>query len=188
MLKTQQRAHSLISTAMDSHSDPQAKLLEMETTIRDLLEEESNLRADLEECKRKIFEQQPYAQVSGGTLQADYAALQRGIDEWVYDALADAEEGSFMPFYIEKFRQDRVNSPVHKYLRRGDQARYNPFLLGNFGSSDFLVVSIVIQWILDAYIFDRPFPIGLSIQEEKFIDFVQDGMRSLTPTRGSTEV
>ena len=173
---------------MERHTDPQAKLLEMETTIRDLLEEESNLRADLEECKTKIFEQQPYAQVSGGSLQRDYNALQRGIDEWVYDALVDAEEGSFMNFYMEKFRQDRSHSPVHKYLRRGDQARYNPFLLGNFGSSDFLIVSIVIQWILDAYIFDRRFPIGLSVQMEKFIDFVQDGMRGLTPTRGFTDV
>ena len=90
---------------MGAHSYSLLRLEEVQDTIRALLDEQANLTADFEECKSKIFDQQPYTQASGASLQSEYQAIQRGIDEWVYDALADIEKGKFTVQYIGNLNQ-----------------------------------------------------------------------------------
>ena len=55
---------------------------------------------------------------------------------------------------------------------------------GGYEYSNFLILSVVIQWILDTYIFEEQYPIGITPTQAKVLREVENGMNHPSQARG----
>jgi hypothetical protein len=157
--------------------------------VRRLREENNSLRVDLEECKSRLFELlQEDHQVSEASIKKDYIGICDAIEAWIDYATAD-EKGDFRRYYREVVRYERESSRYEReHLRSGKRRpkiedlgldpSLDPQKLGDYDGSNYFILSLVIQRQLDIYIFQRPYPIGVTNSQARLLEEIEEGMQS----------
>ena len=135
---------------------------------------------------------QPFGQVPEGCIAQKYEELQKAIDIWVYDAMVDCAEDTLHEFFKEP--RDELQSLYESF--RQPQCRIKGLEIQRFifdtnvetmrscERSNFFILSVLIRWILDEYVFSERYPVGIYPEQAQFISDIADGMRCYCPPRG----
>ena len=128
-----------------------------------LLQERKYLIADLEECKTELFRRMPPTQISDSSIKTVFEQIHRSIDSFVYDVMRDVVDDDALHSYCldlqrrPKRKRRRSRNPFHEYVRKADISTW-----GLYSCSNMYILSVVIQFILDEFVFKKPYPIGIT--------------------------
>ena len=128
-----------------------------------LLQERKYLIADLEECKAELFRRMPPTQISDSSIKTGFEQIHRSIDSFVYDVMRDVVDDDALHRYCldlqrrPKRKRRRSRNPFHECVRKADISTWGPYSCSNM-----YILSVVIQYILDDFVFMKPYPIGIT--------------------------
>lgn len=143
-----------------------------------LKNENAGLLTDLEDCKDSLCDLQPWEQITDDSVQKEWERILGAIDGLVYEIMVDAKDDALYSTW-KKLRQDRKQLRVIQMIKESDVRAW-----AQFACSNFLILSIVIQWILDEYIFRNEFPLSIDSNEIGFIKEIEKGVRQSNNKRG----
>jgi len=172
--------------AMD-HGDEDMSPEEIETKmtaeeIKMLKDENDKLRADLEECTSIILARvAKQDQASDASIRDDYIDICTAIEAWIKKITFNSKKDSFKTKYMENLRHLDAGRQIAREI---GYTGLNPHELGNFDNCDYFILSLIIGHSLHEYIFGRPYPIGITIEQERVMDKVKRGMKSPALNKG----
>ena len=141
--------------------------------------EKENLSLNLEECKSELFKRVPATQISDEAIEKDTELLHQSIDEFVFDIMKEEASDDALYKMCQKQRYRR-----RKSRRRAPRNGLNDFIRsqdirawGQYHSSNLYILSVIIQWILDEYIFREGYPMSISEKQIHFMKEVERGMQ-----------
>ena len=154
------------------------QLKKAQDEISKLNDENAGLLTDLEQCKDALFNLQPLGQISDDSAQKEWERILGAIDGLVYDTMVDARDDALHTTW-RKLRQDRKKKGATKMIKRREMRVW-----ARFSCANFLILSSIIQWILDKHIFRKAYPLSIEPKEIGFLKDIERGMRQSTHTRG----
>ena len=128
-----------------------------------LLQERKYLIGDLEECKAELFKRMPPTQISDSSIQTVFEQIHRSIDSLVYDVMDDVVDDDALYCYClnlqrrPKQKRRRSRDPLHEFFRKANISTWGPYICSNL-----YILSVVIQCILENFVFKKPCPIGIT--------------------------
>lgn len=135
-----------------------------------LAQQVEDIAADLYECKAELFALRPADQISEDTLQKNLKTIHHAIERWVLRAMGDYDEGALADRW-KKLQKQHHDPRLDQLIRVADIEHW-----AHFECSNFFLLSMVIQWVLDEYIFTRPVPYSLTILQMDFVKEIEEGM------------
>ena len=144
--------------------------------------EYDSLLEDFEECKTQLLKWQAPVQTSDDSMQKTLEKIHRAIDGWVYDAVAHVEDNVLYNLCLKE----------HRDLQKQQRcSRFEAFIKnsvvqvwGPYSCSNFLILSLVIQWILDEYVFREKYPLTVSLAHTRALGELEDAMKAAGQSRG----
>lgn len=157
-------------------------MLKEETTR--LMQEREDLIADLEECKSELFKRIPPTQVSDDTIQQAIEQIRRAIDSFVFDSMGDAVDDALYDLFqkeqqLQKQKKRKSKNPLRNFIKKADISAWGPY-----DCSNFYILSVIIQWILDEYVFRKSYPMGITRDQIRCLEEVIKGMRHANQAQG----
>ena len=143
-----------------------------------LKQERDEVYADLEHCKETLFALQLPGQVSDDRFQKDLERIQGAIDGLVYDIMVDARDDAMYTIWKQP-RKDHKKRRAAEIIEKSQMRAW-----AHFTCSNFLILSTIIQWILDKYIFQQRYPLSISPDEIVMIEEVENSMKQSGHTNG----
>ena len=142
--------------------------------------ENENLLVDSEEFKSKlVFRGVPPSQISDDVIRKTLEQIHRSIDDFVFHTMKEVANNDTL--YTSCQKQQSQKRRTHK---RGYRIRLDAFIRrqdiiawGPYDSSNLYILSVIIQWILNEYIFKKSYPIWASEKQIQFLKEVEKGMR-----------
>ena len=157
------------------------KMEEEMTTLTEentrLSQEKEYLRADLEECKAELFRRMPPTQISDSSIKTALEQIHRSIDSFVYDVMKDVVDDDALHCYCKKLqrrpkqKKRRSRNPLHGFVRKADISTW-----GSYSCSNLYILSVVIQCILDDFVFKENYPIGITDEQRLVLMEVEKAM------------
>lgn len=150
-----------------------------------LIEERDELTADLEQCKSALFTLYPQTQISDDTIQRDLEGIHQSIDGFAYDAMIDVDDdGALYDFCVNQQQEykgfeRRHPTPLGNFIMNEDIRAWGPYECSNF-----FILSVILQWILDEYVFKEKYPHGISNAQKSTLVEVEDSMRYPSQGKG----
>ena len=154
----------------------------MDEELSTLREKNMRLTADLEECKSELFKRMPPTQISDGTIHTALERIRRSIDNFVFDIMRDVAVDDALYNDCQKKQQTQKQSQKQKtrksrnllkrFIGRADISAWGPY-----GCSNCYILSVIIQWILDEFVFRHSYPIGVTDEQIRVLKEVERGMR-----------
>ena len=141
--------------------------------------EREDLLLNLEECKSELFKRVPATQISDEAIEKDFELLYQSIDEFVFDMMKEEASNDALYRMCQKqqnhSRKSRKRDPRHRFSNffRSQDIR----AWGQYDSSNFYILSVIIQWILDEYVFRESYPMSIFGKQIRFMKEVEKGMR-----------
>lgn len=137
-------------------------------------EEISQLREQNERLKDDLLTalQQPQDQATDGSIKEEYSELCQSIDFWVDNVIQDSN--------LDKHSR-KLSSRERALLREVAVYGFTP---RDENASTYLLLSVAVQRELQRKIFDRPYPVGITKQQEAVIEQVLEGMQTLESGKG----
>ena len=145
----------------------------MEENTR-LIHEKEDLIADLEECKAELFKRLSPTQISDDSIQKGFEQIRRSIDGFVFDIMADVADDVLYKT-CQRMQQSQKRKPwtrLSGFIRKADISAWGPY-----DSSNFYILSVIIQWILDEYVFTKSYPMGITEEQIQILKEVEKGMQ-----------
>ena len=142
-----------------------------------LLQEKEELKADLEECNAELLTRIPPSQISDSSIKTALKQMHRSIDSFVYDVLKDVVDDDALHCYCRKLqrrpkqRRRGSRNPLHEFVRKANISTW-----GSHSSSNFYILSVVIQGILDHFVFKKNYPIGITEKQCQVLMEVEKAM------------
>ena len=141
-----------------------------------LLQEREHLIADLEECKAELFRRMPPTQISDSSIKTVFEQIPRSIDSFVYDVMKDVDDDALRRYCLElqqrpKRKRRRFRDPLHEFVRKANISTWGPY-----DCSNLYILSVVIQCILDIFVFEEPFPVGITVEQSRVLKEVERAM------------
>ena len=144
-----------------------------------LTAEKEDLTTDLEECKSELFKRVPKNQVSDSTIRDDFERIHQSIDDFVFDIMADVDDDSALYRHCQRKQSQKRGAPKHdlqsqlnSFIRSQDLSEWGPY-----ESSNLYILSVVIQWVLDEYVFKKSHPLRITARHIQFVREVEVAMR-----------
>ena len=135
-----------------------------------LSQDREDLIADLEECKAELFRRIPPTQISDSSIKTVFEQIHRSIDGFVYDVMEDVDDDALRHYCLELQRRGS-RDPLHDFVRKA-----NISLWGPYDCSNLYILSVVIQYILDIFVFKEPYPIGITDKQSRVLKKVEKAM------------
>jgi hypothetical protein len=149
------------------------------------MEERDELTADLGQCKSAFLTLYPQTEVSDDTMQRDLEGIHQSIDSFAYDAMIHVNDDETLYNFCVKQKQK------YKRLKERHRKRLDNFIVnedirvwGPYECSNFYILSVILQWILDEYVFKEEYPHGITDAQKRTLVEVEDGMRSPSQGKG----
>lgn len=117
--------------------------------------------------------QQPEDEATNGSIKEDFGKLCQSIDFWVDNIIVEDSN-------LDK--HSRKLGRKERYLLK--ELGVNWFMPRDEYSGAYLFLTLAVQREVQKRIFDRPYPIGITKQQESVIDQVLDGMQDLEFGKG----
>ena len=141
-----------------------------------LMQERENLIADLEECKTELFKRMPPTQISDDTIQKAFERICRSIDGFVFDTTGDVVDDALYNLcqkkrLSQKQKRRKSRNPLSEFIKKADISAWGPY-----DCSNCYILSVIIQWILDTYVFGKSYPMGITEQQIRILKEVEKGM------------
>ena len=139
------------------------------------MQERDNLMEDLEECKLELFKRMPPTQISDDSFQKAFEQIHGSIDGFVFDTVGDlVGDDALYCLCQEKQRKQktqRSRDPLDKFIKKEDISAW-----GTYECSNFYILSVIIQWVLDEFVFRKRYPLGITEEQIGIIEEVEKGM------------
>ena len=141
-----------------------------------LMQERENLITDLEECKSDLFKWMPPNQISDDSIRKALERIRGLIDDFVFDTMGDIADDVLYNFCQRKQRKRKQKSrrprnSLNKYIMKQDIRAWGPYECSNF-----YILSVIIQWVLDEYVFKSKYPMGITEEHQGTLEEVERGM------------
>ena len=141
-----------------------------------LMQERENLIVDLEECKSDLFRRMPRNQVSDEAIGKALERIRGSIDDFVFDTVGDVGDNVLYKFCQGKQqkRQQKSQTPrnfLDNLIMMQDIRAWGPY-----DCSNFYILSAIIQWVLDEYVFQSKYPMGITEEQKATLEEVEKGM------------
>lgn len=142
-----------------------------------LMQERDALRVDFEECSSELYKRMPANQITDSSIQKEFARLRLSIDVFVFEVMKDevADDALFKLCQKEqksqKQKTGRLRTPLSKIIQHADISAWGPYECSNL-----YILSVIIQWILDEFIFGKSYPVGITDEQIQVIEEVEEGM------------
>ena len=169
----------------DLVAKPEEQISKLTEETKRLIEERDELTADLEQCKSALFTLYPQTQISDDTIQRDLEGIHQSIDSFAYDAMIHVDDDEALYYFCVKQQQK------YKRLKGRHRTRLCNFILnadirawGPYECSNFYIFSVILQWILDEYVFKEEYPHGITNAQKRTLVEVEDGMRYSSQGKG----
>ena len=141
-----------------------------------LMQERENLIMDLEECKSDLFKRMPPNQISDDSIRKASERIRGSIDDFVFDTMGDVANDVLYGFCQRKQQKRKQKS-------RKPRNSLDNFILmqdikawGSYECSNFYILSVIIQWVLDEYVFKSKYPMGITEEQKGILEEVEKGM------------
>ena len=155
------------------------KLGEAKKELREVKAQLSCTTANLEDCKEKIFNLQPFDHKSDNQICAAYRSLCESIADWVNDNFSDVEN---IEATIAMVMTNALPDDLHKFFARTETAGSFISTVAETAIVQSIVFSHLYWQILDPSMC-RP---GVPSDLADFLNDLENGMRGLQPRRGTT--
>ena len=142
-----------------------------------LLHDREYLIADLEECKAELFRRMPPTQISDSSIKTVLEQIHRSIDSFVYDVMENVVDDDALHCHCRelqrppKKKRRRSRNPFHEFVRKANISTW-----GSYSCSNLYILSVVIQHILDHFVFNKTYPIGLTDEQRLVLMQVEKAM------------
>ena len=142
-----------------------------------LIQEREALIADLEECKLELFKRMPPFQISDDSIQRAFKRIRQSIDGFVFDIMRDNVVDDALYKLCRKEQQSqkqkagKFQSPLSRFIQNKDVSAWGPYECSNL-----YILSVIIQWILDEYVFGKSYPMGVTDEHIRVLEEVEEGM------------
>ena len=141
-----------------------------------LMQERENLMMDLEECKSDLFKAIPPDQISDESIRKGLERIRVSIDEFVFDTMGDVANDVLYSFCQRKQQKRRQKSQepqtfLDNLIMMQDIRAWGPYECSNFS-----ILSAIIQWVLDEYVFKLKYPLGITKEQKATLEEVEKGM------------
>ena len=152
----------------------EASMLKAENTR--LMQERENLIIDLEECKSDLFKRMPPNQISDESIRKALDRIRASIDDFVFDAVGDVAGDVLYSFCQRKQQKQKQTSQkprnsLDDLIMMQDIRAWGPYECSNF-----YILSVIIQWVLDEYVFKSKYPLGITEEQKATLEEVEKGM------------
>lgn len=143
-----------------------------------LTREKEDLITDLEECKIELFRRLPPTQISDDSIQKAVIRIRGSIDNFVYEVMGDIAEDALYNLcqrkqQKQKQRQKRkkIRNRLSTFIKKEDISLWGPYECSNF-----YILSVIIQWVLDEHIFENRYPLGTTSEQIGVMEEVEESM------------
>ena len=140
-----------------------------------LMKENQALIEDLEDCKAELFRRMPHTPISDAYIQKAVEKLRVSIDSFVYDTMrGDADDALYKLCQRKQQKQKRRRSHngLSSFIRTENISLWGPYECSNF-----YILSVIIQWTLDEFVFVHKYPMGISDMQIRVLEDVEKSMR-----------
>ena len=135
-----------------------------------LMQEREYLIINLEECKSDLFKRMPRTQISDDSVQKAVERIWESIDDFVYEVMKDVDDNALYKLCRRKQKQKRRKSPKN-VITREDIGVWGPYECSNF-----YILSVIIQWVLDVNVFANRYPLGITPAQTRVLEEIEKGM------------
>ena len=160
----------------------QTEIIELREENKHLIEERDCLLNDFEECKTQLLKWQAPVQISDDSLQRNLEKTHRAIDDWVYDAIVDAEDNFLYELSLkehQRLQKQQHCTEFEGFIKNSPVHTWGPYLCSNF-----FILSLIVQWILDELVFRREYPLALAPSQAQALREIEEAMRNSSQYRG----
>ena len=141
-----------------------------------LMQEREKLMIDLEECRSDLFKRIPPDQISDESIRKALERIRTSIDSFVVDTMEDVAEDLLYSFCQRK-QQKRKQEPRNPQNSLDDWIMMQDIRVwGPYECSNFYILSVIIQWVLEEYVFKYKYPLGITEEQGEILEDVERGM------------
>ena len=140
-----------------------------------LIKENQALIQNLEDCKAEFFNRMPHTPIPDASIQKAVGKIRDSIDNFVYDTMgSDADDALYKLCQRKQQKQKRRRSHngLSHFIRTENISAWGPYECSNF-----YILSVIIQWILDEFVFVHKLPMGISDVQIRVLEDVEKSMR-----------
>ena len=140
------------------------------------------LLKDFEECKAQLRKWQAPVQTSDDSIQKDLEKLHLAIDGWVYDAVADVKDDLLYERCLlehRKLQRQQRRTKFEDFIKTSAVNTWGPYSCSNF-----FILSLIIQWILDELVFREQYPHAVTPSHVRALRDIEEAMRTCSQPRG----
>ena len=138
-----------------------------------LMQERESLIWDLEECKSDLLKRMPRPQISDDCVRKASERIRVSIDDFVYEVMRDSADDALLKYCGRK--QHKHKQKKRKSLKypitKDDINAWGPYECSNF-----YILSVIIQRVLDEFVSDSKYPIGITAGQIKVLDDIEKGI------------
>lgn len=141
-----------------------------------LMQQRENLITDLEECKSDLFKRMPPNQISDGSVGKALERIRESIDDFVFDTMGDVAHDVLYTFCQRKQQKRKQKSrkprnSLNNFIMKQDIKVWGPYECSNF-----YILSVIIEWVLEEYVFKSKYPMGITEEQKTILEEVERGM------------
>ena len=141
-----------------------------------LMQEREDLITDLKECKLDLFKRMPPNRISDESIRNALERIRRSIDDFVLDTMGDIADDVLYSFCQRKQQKRKQKSQkprnvLNNWIMMQDIRAWGPYECSNF-----YILSVIIQWVLDEYVFKSKYPMGITEEQKATLEEVEKGM------------
>ena len=141
-----------------------------------LMQERENLIVDLEECKSDLFKRMPPNQISDDSIRKAFERIRESIDDFVFDTMGDVANDELYSFCQRKKQKRKQKSRKPRNSLTNFIMMQDIKLWGPYECSNFYILSVVIEWVLEEYVFKSKYPMGITEEQKGTLEEVERGM------------
>ena len=141
-----------------------------------LIQERESLMMDLEDCKSDLLKRMPPTQISDDFIQKALERIRESIDEFVFEIMGDIGDDALYRSCQRKQQKRKQRSRKSPNALNSFIMKENISLWGPYECSNFYILSVIIQWILDEFVFKYHYPMGVTEEKIRVLEEVEKGM------------
>ena len=162
--------------------DAEEKISRLKQENHWLDQEREELTSNLKQCQSELFALRPATQITDESLRKDLLQIRQEIDDFVYSAMVDVEDDALYDFCTKQYqtpKKQKEPNELGRFIRRADLTAWGPYPYSNF-----YILSIILEWTLNEYVFKESYPLVINKARKDVLRDIEDGMRHSRQAEG----